>query len=55
MVKKQREIRITVRFPADLIEQLRPLAQQETRSLNGEIVQAVRDYLERKKKNAQSV
>ena len=47
---KQRDIKITVRFPADLIEALRPLAQQEDRSLNGEIVQAVREYLKRKQR-----
>ena len=49
MVNKQ-EIRITVRFPAELIEAVRPLAKQEDRSLNGEIVQAVREYLRRKQK-----
>ncbi len=55
MDKKQHEIRITVRFPASLIEQLRLLAKSETRSLNGEIVQAVREYLERRKPDAQSL
>jgi len=55
MNKKQDEIRITVRFPSELIEQLRVLAKSETRSLNGEIVQAVRDYLERRRKDAQSL
>ncbi len=50
--------KVTVRFPRELLEALRPLAEQESRSLNGEIVQAVREYLARKKKgekDAQSV
>lgn len=52
-MEKQREIKITVRFPAALIEALRPLAKQEDRSLNGEIVQAVREYLKRKQKRSE--
>lgn len=52
-MEKQREIKITVRFPAALIEALRPLAKQEDRSLNGEIVQAVREYLKRKPKRSE--
>ena len=42
--------KLTVRFPRELLEDLRPLAEQESRSLNGEIVQAVREYLARKQK-----
>jgi hypothetical protein len=42
----------TVRFPRELLEALRPLAEQENRSLNGEIVQACYEYLERKQKEA---
>ena len=41
--------RVTVRFPPDVLEALRALAKQEDRSLNGEIVQAVREYLKRRK------
>jgi hypothetical protein len=52
-MKKQQEIKITVRFPAELIEALRPLAKQEDRSLNGEIVQAVREYLKRKQQRSE--
>ena len=44
--------KLTVRFPRELLEDLRPLAEQESRSLNGEIVQAVREYLARKQKGA---
>jgi predicted transcriptional regulator len=41
-MKKQHETRITVRFPTDLISELKKLALQHDRSLNSEIVQAVR-------------
>lgn len=44
-MEKQAETRITVRFPAEVIEELRQLARWENRSLNGEIVQAVQAYL----------
>ena len=47
---KKNEVKITVRFPANLIADLRPLAQQEDRSLNGEIVQAVREYIAKRRK-----
>jgi hypothetical protein len=52
VMKSEQEIRITVRFPAALIEALRPLAKQEDRSLNGEIVQAVREYVKRKQQRS---
>ena len=52
-MEKHQDIKITVRFPAELIEALRPLAKQEDRSLNGEIVQAVREYLKRKQKRSE--
>lgn len=46
------ETRITVRFPASLIEDLRPLARGNMRSLNGEIVRAVSQYIERQQQEA---
>ncbi|TMD67608.1 MAG: Arc family DNA-binding protein [Chloroflexi bacterium] len=51
-MEKKKEIKITVRFPAEVIEALRTLAQQEDRSLNGEIVQAVREYIIKRKGGA---
>lgn len=53
-MEKPRAIKITVRFPAELIEALRLLAKQEDRSLNGEIVQAVREYLKRNQKQGEA-
>jgi len=49
---KKKEIKITVRFPAEVIEALRPLAEKEDRSLNGEIVQAVREYIAKRGKES---
>ena len=48
-MKKRTETRITVRFPSELIEELRIYKEQDDRSLNAEIVQAVREFLARKK------
>jgi hypothetical protein len=38
---------ITIRIPAEIAERLRTLAKQHDRSLNGEIVRALREYTER--------
>ena len=48
-MKKKTETRITVRFPTELIAELRTLLEQDDRSLNAEIVQAVREFIARKK------
>lgn len=47
---KTKETRITIRFPADLAEELRILAEQEERSINGEVVHALREYVASKKR-----
>lgn len=49
MKQMKPQYKITVRFPAELIEVLKLLAERESRSLNGEVVQAVREYVTRKK------
>ena len=38
---------ITIRLPAAIAEALRRLGKQHDRSLNGEIVRALREYTER--------
>lgn len=48
-VRFPRETCITVHFPSELVEQLEQAAQEDIRSLDGEIVYAVRDYLNRKR------
>jgi len=41
------EVRITFRMPADVAEGIRASAKANDRSLNGEIVRALREYLTR--------
>ena len=42
-------ISITIRIPAEIAEQMRRLAKTHDRSLNGEIVRALRTYAEKHK------
>jgi predicted HicB family RNase H-like nuclease len=49
-MKKQQEVKITVRIPADVAEGMKQSAQQNDRSLNGEIVRALREYLAQQKR-----
>jgi hypothetical protein len=44
MNKQQTHTSITIRVPAEIMELLRVLAKQHDRSLNGEIVRALREY-----------
>jgi hypothetical protein len=53
-MEKKKELKITVRFPSEVIEELRPLTKEEDRSLNGTIVQAVREYIAKRKKGRKS-
>ena len=41
--------KITIRIPAEIAEQMRRLAKHHDRSLNGEIVRALREYAERRR------
>lgn len=52
-MKKEQEIRITIRFPSDLVEDLKKLAKIEDRSINSEVVHAVREHIARKMHNAE--
>ncbi|HUY79640.1 MAG TPA: Arc family DNA-binding protein [Ktedonobacterales bacterium] len=45
--KRAEEVRITFRMPADVAEGIRASAKANDRSLNGEIVRALREYLTR--------
>jgi predicted HicB family RNase H-like nuclease len=47
MDTKQPETKLTIRIPAGIAETLRRLAKQHDRSLNGEIVRALREYAEK--------
>jgi metal-responsive CopG/Arc/MetJ family transcriptional regulator len=44
-MKKLNETRITIRFPSDLVKAVKTLAIQHDRSLNSEVVHAVRVYI----------
>jgi predicted transcriptional regulator len=49
MREQQPTTSITIRMPAEIAEVLRQLATQHDRSLNGEIVRALREYAEKHK------
>jgi hypothetical protein len=40
-----KEVRITLRMPAEVAEQMKQSAHANDRSFNGEIVRALREYL----------
>jgi metal-responsive CopG/Arc/MetJ family transcriptional regulator len=57
-MKKDKETRITIRFPSTLVEELRQVAQRDARSLNSEVVYAVQQVVaqaRKEKKRAQSL
>lgn len=45
MDTEQRETKITIRIPAEIAEAMRQLAKRHDRSLNGEILRALRAYV----------
>lgn len=50
MNTSDREQKLTVRFPAGTLEDLREMAQEDTRSLNSEIIWIIRVAIDRRKK-----
>jgi len=48
-MKRENETRITIRFPSDLVEAIKKLAKENDRSINTEVVRAVREYVARQK------
>ncbi len=54
MDTRQEDIRITLRLPADVAEGMKQSAHENDRSLNGEIVRALREYLAKRKRDKQS-
>jgi predicted transcriptional regulator len=48
-MKKINETRITIRFPSELVNELKRLAVLGDRSINSEVVQAVREHIKRQK------
>ena len=43
------ERRISIRFPLDVLATVRALAKKHERSFNGEVIWALREYIERHK------
>lgn len=41
---------LTIRLPAHLLEQIREVAKQNNRSLNGEVLTAVEEHIKKQKK-----
>jgi hypothetical protein len=54
MDAQHEEIRITLRIPADVADGMKQSAHENDRSLNGEIVRALREYLAKRKRGKQS-
>ena len=54
MDTRQEDIRITLRIPADVAESMKQSAHENDRSLNGEIVRAMREYLATRKQDKQA-
>lgn len=48
MDKQHVEVKITLRMPAEVAEGMKLSARENDRSLNGEIVRALREYLARR-------
>ena len=47
--KQDGDTSINTRYPQDVLEEMRKLAAQHERSLNGEIVWALREYIKQQK------
>ena len=51
---EKKEKTLTIRLPADLLKDMRELADAHTRSLNGEVLVALRDYVKQQKTRAKA-
>ncbi|HEX6817155.1 MAG TPA: Arc family DNA-binding protein [Ktedonobacterales bacterium] len=52
MDKQRNDIKITLRVPPDMAEAMKRLADEHDRSLNGELIRAIREYIARQQKRA---
>jgi predicted transcriptional regulator len=50
-MQNKQESRLTLRLPEPLKKRLQAISEREERSLNWEMVQAIREYVQRKEKN----
>ncbi len=51
---EKKEKTLTIRLPADLLEDMRELAHEHTRSLNGEVLVALREYVKQQRARAKA-
>lgn len=49
MYSMDKEKRVSIRFPLDVWEMLHTLAQEDGRSVNGQVVWILRDYIKKRK------
>jgi len=54
-MEKQKEKPTSVRIPADLLTAIRKLAKEHQRSINGEILWALRHYINLQQKDKEEV
>jgi predicted transcriptional regulator len=50
MDKQQEEVKITLRVPPEVAHEMKRLARTNDRSLNGELVRAIREYITRQRR-----
>jgi len=55
MNKTPSEIKVQVRFPSDMWEEMKQLASKHERSANGEIIWALRHYIQDQRKESKDV
>ena len=48
-IQDKQEKSVSIRFPIDVLKKLHERAQQNNRSLNGEVLTAVREHIKRQK------
>jgi hypothetical protein len=53
VVRPWQAVKITLRVPAEVAETVKRLAREHDRSLNGELVWAIREYIARHRKREQ--
>jgi predicted transcriptional regulator len=52
MDTKREMVHISIRFPREVAEALKRLAQEHDRSINGEMIRAVKEYITRQQKSS---
>ena len=50
MEQQQEEVKITLRVPPEVADEMKRLARMNDRSLNGELVRAIREYISRQRR-----